>query len=69
MAKNDNKNAKRLAIDAAHAKLDKQQIGIVQQGRNTACALGLGSAFNQIIKSITKNTLPNNTRCSNMTAT
>ena len=52
MAKNDTKNAKRSAIDAAHAKQDKPSIGIVQRGRNTAYALG--SAFNRTIKRITK---------------
>ena len=55
MAKNDNNNAsaRRLAIDAAHAKQDKPQIGMVQQGRNTAYAFG--SALKRQFKSITKN--------------
>ena len=52
MAKNDNKNARRLAIDAAHAKPDKPRIGIVQQGRNTAYTFG--SALKRQFKSITK---------------
>jgi hypothetical protein len=53
MAKNDNKNAKRIAIDAAHAKQDKPRFGIVQQGRNTVYAFG--SAFKRQFKGITKN--------------
>jgi hypothetical protein len=53
MAKNDNNNARRLAIDAAHAKQDKPQIGMVQQGHNTAYAFGL--ALKRQFKSITKN--------------
>jgi hypothetical protein len=53
MAKNDNNNARRLAIDAAHAKQDKPRIGLVQQGRNTAYAFG--SALKRQFKSITKN--------------
>ncbi len=52
MAKNDNKNEKRLAINAAHAKQNKPRIGIVQKSRNTAYALG--SALKQTIKRITK---------------
>ena len=52
MAKNDNKNARRIAIDAAHAKQDKPQIGMVQQGRNTAYTFG--SALKRQFKSITK---------------
>ena len=53
MAKNDNKNARRIAIDAAHAKQDKPQIGMVQQGRNTAYTFGsaLKRQFKNIIKS------------------
>jgi hypothetical protein len=53
MAKNDNNNARRLAIDAAHAKQYKPQIGMVQQGCNTAYVLG--SALKRQFKSITKN--------------
>jgi len=52
MAKNDNKNARRIAIDAAHAKQDKPRIGIVQQGRNTVYTFG--SALKRQFKSITK---------------
>jgi hypothetical protein len=40
MAKNDNKNARQIAIDIAHAKQDKPRIGMVQQGRNTAYTFG-----------------------------
>ena len=53
MAKNDNKNARRLAIDAAHAKSDKPRIGMIQQVSNTAYAFG--SALKRQFKSITKN--------------
>ena len=53
MAKNNNKKARRIAIDAAHdAKQDKPRIGMVQQGRNTAYTFG--SALKRQFKRITK---------------
>ena len=53
MAKNDNNNARRIAIDAAHAKPNKPRIGMVQQGRNTVYTFGsaLKRQFKNILKS------------------
>jgi hypothetical protein len=53
LAKDDTKNKKRLAIDAAHTKHGTPSIGIAQRGRNAAYSLG--SAFNRTIKKINKN--------------
>jgi hypothetical protein len=53
LAKADETNKKRMAINAAHTKRGTTSIGLVQQGRNAAYSLG--SAFNRTIKKINKN--------------
>jgi hypothetical protein len=52
LAKNDNSNAKRKAIDLAHVRQDKPGIGLVQCGCNLAYSMS--SAFNQTIKKLYK---------------
>jgi hypothetical protein len=52
MAKADNCNKKRVAINAAHTKRGMTNIGFAQRGCNTAYRLG--SAFNRTIKKINK---------------
>ena len=44
IAKNNTNNAKRIAINSAHAQCDQPTIGLAQRGQNTAYCLG--SAFN-----------------------
>ena len=54
LAKADETNKKRTAINAAHTKRGTAtSIGLVQRGRNAAYSLG--SAFNRTIKKINKN--------------
>jgi len=53
MAKADETNKKRMAINAAHTKRGTTSIGLAQRGRNAAYSLG--SAFNRTIKKINKN--------------
>jgi hypothetical protein len=53
LAKADETNKKRMAINAAHTKRGTTSIGLVQRGRNAAYSLG--SAFNRTIKKINKN--------------
>jgi hypothetical protein len=53
LAKDDNSNKKRLAINAALIKRGTTTIGFAQCGHNAAYSLGL--AFNQRIKKINKN--------------
>ena len=53
MAKADDNNKKRMAINAAHTKGSTTSIGLTQRGRNAAYSLG--SAFNRTIKKINKN--------------
>jgi len=53
LAKADENNKKRMAINAAHAKRGTTNIGFAQCGRNAAYSLG--SAFNRTIKKINKN--------------
>ncbi len=50
--KNNTNNAKRVAIDSAHAQCNQPTIKLAQRGQNTA--YHLGSAFNQTIKKLTK---------------
>jgi hypothetical protein len=52
ITKNNTNNAKRVAIDYAHAQRNQPTIGLAQCGQNTAYRLG--SAFNQTIKKLTK---------------
>jgi hypothetical protein len=63
IAKNNTNNAKRVAIDYAHAQRDQPTIGLAQHKQNTAYRLG--SAINQTIKKLTKqnmSVLPNRTK-------
>ena len=53
MAKADETDKKRMAINAAHTKRGTPSIGLAQRGRNAAYSLG--SAFNRTIKKINKN--------------
>jgi hypothetical protein len=53
LAKADETNKKRMAINAAHTKLGTTSIGLAQRGRNAAYSLG--SAFNRTSKKINKN--------------
>ncbi len=53
LAKADETNKKRMAINAAHTKRGTTSIGLAQRGRNAA--YNLGSAFNRTIKKINKN--------------
>ena len=53
LAKADDTNKKRMAINAAHTKRGTTSIGLAQRGRNAAYSLG--SAFNRTIKKINKN--------------
>jgi hypothetical protein len=53
IAKNDTNNAKRMAINSAHAQYDQPTIGLTQCAQNTAYCLG--SAFNRTIKKLNKN--------------
>jgi hypothetical protein len=52
IAKNNTTNAKRVAIDSAHAQRDQPTIVLAQRGQNTAYRLG--SAFNGTIKKLYK---------------
>ncbi len=54
MAKNNNNNAKRNAINLAHSKRVPTHIGWVQRGRNLAYKLS--SAFNKTIQKLNKST-------------
>jgi hypothetical protein len=53
LAKADENNKKRMAINTAHTKHGTTSIGFAQRGRNAA--YNLGSAFNRTIKKINKN--------------
>ena len=53
LAKADDSNKKRMAINDAHTKHGTTSIGYAQRGRNAAYSLG--SAFNPTIKKINKN--------------
>jgi hypothetical protein len=53
IAKNDTNNAKRIAIDSAHAQCVQPTIGLAQGGQKTAYRLG--SVFSQTIKKLNKN--------------
>ena len=53
LAKADETDKKRMAINAAHTKRGTPSISIAQRGRNAAYSLG--SAFNRTIKKINKN--------------
>jgi hypothetical protein len=53
LAKANDSNKKRMAINTAHTKHGTTNIGFAQHGRNAAYSLG--SAFNQTIKKINKN--------------
>jgi len=53
LAKADETNTKRMAINAAHTKRGTPSIGLAQRGRNAAYSLG--SAFNRTMKKINKN--------------
>jgi hypothetical protein len=53
LAKADDSNRKRMAINNAHNKHGTTSIGFAQRGRNAAYSLG--SAFNRTIKKINKN--------------
>jgi hypothetical protein len=53
LAKADDTNKKRMAINAAHTKRGTTSIGFAQRGRNAAYSLS--SAFNRTIKKINKN--------------
>jgi hypothetical protein len=53
LAKADETNKKRMAINAAHTKHGTTSIGLAQRGHNAAYSLG--SAFNRTIKKIKKN--------------
>jgi hypothetical protein len=52
LAKNDDSNAKRKAIDSSHVRRDKPSIGLVQRGRNLVYSMS--SAFNRTIKKLNK---------------
>ena len=53
LAKADETDKKRMAINAAHTKRGTPSISLAQRGRNAAYSLG--SAFNRTIKKINKN--------------
>jgi hypothetical protein len=53
LAKANESNEKRMAINAAHTKCGTTSIGFAQRGCNAAYSLG--SAFNHTIKMINKN--------------
>ena len=53
LAKANESNKKRMAINAAHTKQGTTSIGFAQRGRNAAYSLS--SAFNRTIKKINKN--------------
>jgi hypothetical protein len=53
LAKANDSNKKRMAINTAHIKCGTTSIGFAQRGRNVA--YGLGSAFNRMIKKINNN--------------
>ncbi len=53
LAKANNSNKKRMAINTAHIKRGTASIGFAQRGCNVAYSLG--SAFNRTIKKINKN--------------
>jgi hypothetical protein len=53
LAKANDSNKKRMAINTAHIKRGTKCIGFAQRGRNAAYSLG--SAFNRTIKKINKN--------------
>ena len=53
LAKADDSNKKRMAINNAHTKCGTTSIGFAQRGGNAACSLG--STFNWTIKKINKN--------------
>ncbi len=53
LAKADETDKKRMAINAAHTKRGTPSIGLAQRGRNAAYSLS--SAFNRTIKKINKN--------------
>ena len=53
LAKANETDKKRMAINAAHTKRGTPSIGLAQHGRNAAYSLG--SAFNRTIKKINKN--------------
>jgi hypothetical protein len=53
LAKADETDKKRMAINAAHTKRGTPSIGLAQRGRNAAYSLG--SAFNCRMKKINKN--------------
>ena len=53
LAKANENNKKRIAVNAAHTKCGTTNIGFAQHGRNAAYSLG--SAFNRTIKKINKN--------------
>jgi len=70
LAKADESNKKRIAINAAHTKRGITSIGFAQRGRNAAYSLG--SAFNRTIKKSNKNkhvSLPHTTEYINTAAT
>jgi hypothetical protein len=52
LAKNDDSNAKRKAINSSHVRQDKPSIGLVQRRRNLVYSMS--SAFNQTIKKLNK---------------
>ncbi len=52
LAKANETNKKRMAINAAHTKHGTTSIGLAQRGRNAA--FSLGSAFNRTIKKVNK---------------
>jgi len=52
LAKDDETDKKRMAINAAHTKCRTTKIGLAQRGRNAAYSLG--TAFNRTIKKINK---------------
>jgi hypothetical protein len=60
IAKIDTNNAKRVAIDSAHAQCNQPIIRLAQRGQNTAYCLG--SSFNRTIKKLNKSVLPRRTR-------
>ncbi len=53
LAKANNSNKKRMALNAAHTKRGTTSIGFAQHGRDSTYSLG--SAFNRTIKKINKN--------------
>jgi hypothetical protein len=52
LAKKNNSNAKRKAIDSSHVRQDKPSIGLAQQGHNLVYSMS--SAFNRTIKKLNK---------------